>query len=116
MDNYRYQTPVVVNDRAGEKVTETNIRIDDIKSQLAEMEIKISALYSVIVEQGIDPKLIDKKIEELVANRPERSAVSVLTRSRVCPDCGKKVKPSSGDPLMGTCLFCGTKVPFYPTF
>ena len=116
MENVNYQPPLTVNDRAGEKVIEANIRIDDIKSQIAEIEIKISALYSVIVEQGIDPKLIEKKVEELVTNRPERPLVSVLTRSQICPECGKKVKPSSVDPLMGTCLFCGTKVPFYPTF
>ena len=54
MDNYNYQSPVIMHDRSEQRFTEANIRIEDMKSQLAEMEIKLQALYAVIIEQGVD--------------------------------------------------------------
>ena len=35
---------------------------------------------------------------------------------RNCPECGKAVKPSADNPLLGRCMFCGAKVPYYPSF
>lgn len=114
MDNYNYQSPVIMHDRSEQRFTEANIKLEDIQSQLAEMEIKLQALYSVIIEQGIDPKRVEDKIDELMKNRTAPTAPQL--KARFCPECGKKVKPSSVDPLMGNCLFCGAKVPFNPSF
>ena len=114
MDNYNYQSPVIMHDRAEQRCTEANIRIEDMKSQLAEMEIKLQALYAVIIEQGVDPKRVEDKIDELMKNRSVPTTAQLQARN--CPECGKKVKPSPVDPLMGTCLFCGAKVPFNPSF
>ena len=56
----------------------------------------------------------DAKIDELMKNRSVPTTAQLQARN--CPECGKKVKPSPVDPLMGTCLFCGAKVPFNPSF
>ena len=109
-----YNQPLIVNSRAGEAAAEANIKIGDIKGQLAEMEIKLQAMYCVMIEQGIDPKLFDAKIEELINNRTAKTPAP--KKSKPCPKCGVDVKQGTEDPLVGRCLYCGEKVTFYPSF
>lgn len=113
-DNYNSARPIIVNDRSTEALTETNIQVGDLKSQIAELEIKLQAMYSVIVEQGVDPKRFEAKVEELMKARLEKSPEP--KKAPACPECGRAVKPSIENPLMGKCLFCGAKVPIYPSF
>ena len=113
-DSREYQAPVIMNGRAGNEVVEANFKIGDLKNQLAEMEIKLQALYSVLLDRGINPETFEAKIEEIMkektANPPAQKAL------KNCPECGKPVKPSPQNPLVGNCMFCGAKVPYNPSF
>ena len=84
-----------------------------MKYRIAELELKVQALYSVMVEQGIDPKLFDDKIEEILKNRP--ATPTNEPKHTTCPACGKAVK-QSGNSVIGKCMFCGADVPFHPSF
>ena len=110
----RYRPPLIVNSRAGEDVAEANFKIGDMNGRIAELEIKLQAMYCVMLEQGIDPKLFDAKVEELMKERPTQQ--SGPKQAKPCPECGMAVKPSSEDPFTGKCLYCGGKVTFYPSF
>ncbi len=108
------QPPVIINDRSSEGLADANIRISNMKSDIAELEIKLQAMYKIMIEQGVDPKLCEAKIEEVMKERP---AVQVPTiQAKPCPKCGKAVKKSANAPLLGKCMYCGTSVPFYPSF
>ena len=118
-ENSQYSPPMIVNSRAGQEVAEANIKIGDMTGKLAELEIKLQAMYSVMIEQGIDPKLFDAKIEEIVNNRSAKTPTSqsrAQKKAKQCPECGVAVKQSTEDPLVGRCLYCGAKVTFYPSF
>lgn len=108
------QTPVVVRDSSSEGLVDANIRIGNIRNEIAALEIKLQAMYSVMIDQGIDPKVFDAKIEEIMNNKPANSPVQ--NDSKPCPKCGRNVKKSGDVPLFGRCLYCGVKVPFYPSF
>ncbi|MBO4494984.1 MAG: hypothetical protein J5752_03905 [Clostridiales bacterium] len=113
-DNYNSARPIIVNDRSTEALTEVNILIGDLKTQVAELEIKLQAMYSVIVEQGVDPQLFESKVEELMKAHVENPTEQ--KKAYTCPECGKAVKPSYKDPLTGKCLFCGAKIQIRPSF
>ena len=107
----------VINDRSSEGLADANIRIGDMNCQVTDLEIKLEAIYRVMVEQGVDPKLFDAKIEEIMKERQEKKGlISAQPQSKPCPKCGKPVKKSTNSPMLGRCMYCGTNVPFYPSF
>ena len=111
------QQVTVINDRSSEGLADANIRIGDMTGQITDLEIKREAMYRVMVEQGIDPKLFDAKIEEIMKERQEKKGlVSAKPQVKSCPKCGKAVKKSPNAPMLGRCMYCGTNVPFYPSF
>ena len=111
------QQVTVINDRSSEGLADANIRIGDMTGQITDLEIKLEAMYRVMVEQGVDPKLFDAKIEEIMKERQEKKGlVSAKPQVKSCPKCGKAVKKSPNAPMLGRCLYCGTNVPFYPSF
>ena len=67
-----------------------------------------------MIEQGVDPALIDSKIDEIVAD-PKTFEPSPKD-SMPCPRCGRQVLDNGNIPLVGTCLYCGTTVKFTPRF
>lgn len=111
------QQVTVINDRSSEGLADANIRIGDMNGQITDLEIKLEAMYRVMVEQGVDPKLFDAKIEEIMKERQEKKGlVSAKPQVKPCPKCGKAVKKSPNAPMLGRCMYCGTNVPFYPSF
>ena len=111
------QQVTVINDRSSEGLADANIRIGDMTGQITDLEIKLEAMYRVMVEQGVDPKLFDAKIEEIMKERQEKKGlVSAKLQVKPCPKCGKAVKKSPNAPMLGRCMYCGTNVPFYPSF
>ena len=111
------QQVTVINDRSSEGLADANIRIGDMTGQITDLEIKLEAMYRVMVEQGVDPKLFDAKIEEIMKERQEKKGlVSAKPQVKSCPKCGKAVKKSPNAPMLGRCLYCGANVPFYPSF
>ena len=107
----------VITDRSSEGLADANIRIGDMNGQITDLEIKLEAMYRVMVEQGVDPKLFDAKIEEIMKERQEKKGlVSAKPQVKSCPKCGKAVKKSPNAPMLGRCLYCGANVPFYPSF
>lgn len=111
------QQVTVINDRSSEGLADANIRIGDMTGQITDLEIKLEAMYRVMVEQGVDPKLFDTKIEEIMKERQEKKGlVSAKPQVKPCPKCGKAVKKSPNAPMLGRCMYCGTNVPFYPSF
>ena len=113
-DSHNYSTPMIVNGRAGNEVVEANFKIGDLQNKLAEMEIKIQVLYKILLDKGISPETFEAKIEEIMKEKTENPPEQKQVRN--CPECGKAVKPSADNPLVGKCMFCGAKVPFNPTF
>ena len=111
------QQVTVINDRSSEGLADANIRIGDMTGQITDLEIKLEAMYRVMVEQGVDPKLFDAKIEEIMKERQEKKGlVSAKPQVKPCPKCGKAVKKSPNAPMLGRCMSCGTTAPFYPSF
>ena len=106
--------PTIIIDRTGPGIAEANSKIGDMKSDISDLEIKVQALYRVMVEQGVDPKLFDAKIEEIMKERAGRRPIP--KESKPCPKCGRTVSKNGGAPLLGKCMYCGTNVPFYPSF
>ena len=113
--NHNYQTPIVVNDRSTEALADTNQRLGGVNDQIAALEIKLQAMYRVMVEQGVDPALFEAKIDELMEERGTK-VPAPQNEVKACPKCGKPVKKNGNTPLLGRCLYCGTVVKFNPTF
>jgi len=113
--NHNYQTPIVVNDRSTEALADTNQRLGGVNDQIAALEIKLQAMYRVIVEQGVDPAIFEAKIDELMEERGTK-VPAPQNEVKACPKCGKPVKKNGNTPLLGRCLYCGTVVKFNPTF
>ena len=65
----------VITDRSSEGLADANIRIGDLNGQITDLEIKLEAMYRVMVEQGVDPKLFDAKIEEIMKERQEKKGL-----------------------------------------
>ena len=113
--SHNYQTPIVVNDRSTEALADTNQRLGGVNDQIAALEIKLQAMYRVMVEQGVDPALFEAKIDEIMEERGTKVPIP-QNEVKDCPKCGKPVKKNANTPLLGRCLYCGTGVKFYPTF
>jgi hypothetical protein len=107
-------TPIIFNDHHGESLADANIRIGNITSEITELQIKIQAMYQVMLDQGIDPQVFEDKIAEIMKNRTPASTIP--KDSQPCPKCGRQVKKSTVSPLLGRCLYCGKDVSFAPTF
>ena len=100
------QQVTVINDRSSEGLADANIRIGDMTGQITDLEIKLEAMYRVMVEQGVDPKLFDAKIEEIMKERQEKKGlVSAKPQVKPCPKCGKAVKKSPNAPMLGRCMY-----------
>ncbi|MBE7070820.1 MAG: prepilin peptidase [Ruminococcaceae bacterium] len=106
--------PTIIIDRSGPGMAEANSKIGNLKSDISELEIKIEALYRVMVDQGIDPKIFEAKIEEIVNERAGK--IRIPEDSKNCPKCGRVVRKNGNAPQLGKCMYCGTNVPFYPSF
>lgn len=113
--SHNYQTPIVVNDRSTEALADTNQRLGGVNDQIAALEIKLQAMYRVMVEQGVDPAIFEAKIDELMEERGIK-VPAPQNEVKACPKCGKPVKKNQNTPLLGRCLYCGTVVKFNPTF
>ena len=112
--DYETKTPIIINDRSSEGLADANIRIGNMLSEMTELQIKLQAMYLVMLDQGIDPQIFEDKIEEVMKTRVNKKPVSL--DSKPCPKCGRMVKKSSAAPLLGKCLYCGSNVSFSPTF
>ena len=97
-----------------ESVNDANLRMDLMISNYARMRVISQALFEVMVEQGIDPDLINSKIKRIVDN--ELDSILDQKTAQPCPKCGKMVRESGKTPLPGRCMHCGSKVKFYPFF
>ena len=106
--------PTIIIDRSGDGIAEANSKIGDIRSDISDLEIKLQAMYRVMVEQGVDPKLFDKKIEEVMNERAGKKPIP--KQSKPCPKCGRIVRKNGSAPQLGKCMYCGMSVPFYPSF
>ena len=113
--NHNYQTPIVVNDRSTEALADTNQRLGGVNDQIAALEIKLQAMYRVMIDQGVDPALFEAKIDEIMEERGIK-VPAPQNEVKACPKCGKPVKKNGNTPLLGRCLYCGTVVKFNPTF
>lgn len=98
--------------RAAEKAAEANRGIMELKSDILRLKILNMAMLEILKEQGVDPELINAKIEEIV-ERPETFMPSAK-ESKPCPKCGRTIMDNGSLPLVGTCLYCGTTVKFPP--
>ena len=106
--------PIVINQRTNEGITDANIRIAKLSSLVTEFEVKVEAMYRVMLDQGIDPALFEAKIDEIMKEKavPQPPVIE----SKPCPKCGMAVKKTVNSPLYGKCMYCGTSVPFRPSF
>ena len=69
-------------------------------------------MFQVMVEQGVDPNLINEKIDKIMAD--PKTFMPSEKDSMPCPKCGRLVLDNGTTPLTGTCLYCGTVVKFTP--
>ena len=100
--------------RNAEKVADVNRNLTDLKSDILRLKILVQAMSEIMVEQGLNPDLLNAKIDEIMG-RPETFLPS-LKASMPCPKCGKNILDNGTVPLQGTCLYCGTVVKFPPYF
>lgn len=76
--SYHYTPPpVVINERTNEGLTDANARIGKMSNLVAELEVKIEAMYRVMLDQGIDPALFEAKIEEIMKEKRHLSRLSL---------------------------------------
>ena len=106
--------PIIINERTNEGITDANVRIAKLNSLVAELEVKLEAMYRVMLDKGIDPALFEAKIAEIMQEKavPKPPVIE----SKTCPKCGMSVRKTPNAPLYGKCMYCGTSVPFSPTF
>ena len=100
--------------RNSEKVAEANRSINELRSDVLRLRIMVQAMLEIMAEQGVDPDLINSRIDEIMA-RPE-TFEPLEKESKPCPRCGRPVLDNGNTPLTGTCLYCGAMVRFSPKF
>ena len=103
---------VASESRNAERVAEANRNISNMRSDILRLKIMLQAMLEVMVEQGVDPDLINSKIEKIMA-MPETFEPEIK-ESKPCPRCGRMVLDNGTTPLTGTCLYCGAVVKFPP--
>ncbi|MBQ6017908.1 MAG: hypothetical protein IJL19_08505 [Clostridiales bacterium] len=95
-------------------MADANIKMGGIGCTVAKHEIMLQALFEAMVEQGVDPELINAKVVELTDAKLAKFGNPASAKP--CPRCGKMVKELADTPLLGRCMYCGIAVKFYPTF
>lgn len=98
--------------RNAERVADANRSIIELKSDILRLKIMVKAMMSVMIEQGVDPNLINAKIDEIMA-KPE-TFEPTGKESAPCPRCGRMIIDNGTTPLTGTCLYCGEVIRFAP--
>ena len=100
--------------RNAERMADVSRNVSDIRSEFLELKIMVRAMYKIMLEQGIDPDLINAKMDEIMED-PD-IFMPYTKASKPCPKCGRTVTDNGKTPLTGTCLYCGTVVKFPPHF
>ena len=98
--------------RNAERVADANRNINELRSDILRLRIMLQAMMAVMIEQGVDPNLINAKIEEIVS-KPE-TFEPTGKESAPCPRCGRMILDNGTTPLTGTCLYCGEVIRFAP--
>ena len=80
--------------RNAEKVAETNRTVNDVRSEILKLKIMVQAMMELMVEQGIDPSLINAKIDEISA-RP-KTFEQPEKETKPCPKCHKQLRADGG--------------------
>lgn len=99
---------------SADMMADANIKMGGIGCTVAKHEIMLQALFEAMVEQGVDPELINAKVVELTDAKLAK--IGNPASAKPCPKCGKMVKELADTPLLGRCMYCGIAVKFYPTF
>lgn len=99
---------------SADMMADANIKMGGIGCTIAKHEIMLQALFEAMVEQGVDPELINAKVVELTDAKLAK--IGNPASAKPCPRCGKMVKELSETPMLGRCMYCGMAVKFYPTF
>ena len=97
---------------SADMMADANIKMGGIGCTVAKHEIMLQALFEAMVEQGVDPELINAKVVELTDAKLAKFGNPASAKP--CPRCGKMVKELADTPLLGRCMYCGTYVTFYP--
>ena len=105
---------VTTEARNSERVAEVNRNVSDMRSDILRLKIMVQAMMEIMIERGVDPSLIDAKIDEIMDRR--ETFMPVRKASKPCPNCGRTITDNGSTPLTGTCLYCGTVVKFPPEF
>ena len=98
--------------RNSEKVAEVNRNVNEVRSEILKLKIMVQAMIEIMLEQGVDPNLINAKIDEIVSNPETFDPPKKLSKD--CPRCGRLILDNGNTPLTGTCLYCGAVVRFPP--
>ena len=100
--------------RNAEKVAEANRSFNDLRSDVLRLKIMLQAMMEIMVEQGVDPDLINARIDEIMTRTEIFEPLEKETKP--CPKCGRLILDNGVLPLTGTCLYCGATVRFPPKF
>lgn len=100
------------DNRSAERAAEASRNVSIMQSDVLRINILLQAMMEIMIEQGIDPALINAKIDEIM-EKPE-TFTPLGKESKPCPKCGKTVLDNGNIPLVGTCMYCGTQVKFPP--
>ncbi|MBR5060462.1 MAG: hypothetical protein IKX06_06775 [Clostridia bacterium] len=113
-NNYNEIKNITAEGRNAGRVNEVNRSVNDVRSEVLTLKIMVQAMMEIMADRGIDPDVINAKIEDIV-NRPE-TFNEPRKLSTKCPDCGRLILDNGNTPLTGTCLYCGKVVRFAPKF
>ena len=86
--DYENKTPIIINDRSSEGLADANIRIGNMLSEMTELQIKLQAMYLVMLDKGIDPQVFEDKIEmrkdgQEILHRSSPRQVLILRQQRI---------------------------------
>ena len=96
------------------RVNDVSRSINGVRSEVLTLRIMVQAMMEIMADRGVDPGIINAKIEEIVARPETFDAPEKL--STTCPGCGRLILDNGTTPLTGTCLYCGKVVKFAPKF
>ena len=88
---------------------------NEAAGKVKKIEIILQAMWELMQENGVTTEQLHAKIDELVLD-PEKKVKPAYENIRIikCPKCGKSIQESKTTPMVGSCMFCGEKVVFYP--
>ena len=113
-NNYNEIKNITAEGRNAGRVNEVNRSVNDVRSEVLTLKIMVQAMMEIMADRGIDPDVINAKIEDIV-NRPETFNTPEKLSTK-CPGCGRLILDNGNTPLTGTCLYCGKVVRFAPKF